>query len=89
MTLSEGARDAGNTDVYATCEGRMLRKDDELGSCGVRDVSRMRGGGKHKDNKGKAEKKEAASTKRLDQKCAGKPKSEQGPAIQQCNRPDD
>ena len=92
MTLSEAAWDAGNTDVYATCEGSMLRKDDGLGSCGVRDgstvqaVSMMRGGGKHKDNKGKAEKKQAASTNRLDQKCAGEPKSDQGPAIRECDK---
>ena len=51
-------------DVYATCEGRMLRKDDdELRSCGVSDgctiqvMSKMRGGGKHKGKTSKAEKK--------------------------------
>ena len=38
-------------DVYVTCEGRMLRKEEQLQSCGVRDgstiqvTSRMRGGG--------------------------------------------
>ena len=51
-------------DVNATCEGRMLRKDDELRSCGVSDgctiqvTSRMRGGGRHKDKKSKEEKKQ-------------------------------
>ena len=29
----------GKQDVYATCEGTVLRKDDELKSCGVRDGS--------------------------------------------------
>ena len=49
-------------DVYPTCEGRMLRKDDELRSCGVTGgcttqvTSRMRGGGRHKDKKNKSEK---------------------------------
>ena len=50
-------------DVYATCEGRMLRKDDELRSCGVSDgctiqvMSKMRGGGTHTVKTSKAEKK--------------------------------
>ena len=53
-------------DVYVMCEGRILGKSDELKSCGVRDgstvqvMSRMRGGGKHKDKKGKEEKKQVA-----------------------------
>ena len=40
----------GKQDVYVTCEGRMLREDDELKSYGVRGgstvqiVSRLRGG---------------------------------------------
>ena len=51
-------------DVYVMCDGRILRKSDKLKSCGVRDgstvqvMSRMQGGGKHKDNKGKEEKKQ-------------------------------
>ena len=53
-------------DVYVMCEGRILRKSEKLKSCGVRDgstvqvMSRMRGGGKHKDKKGKEEKKRVA-----------------------------
>ena len=53
----------GHWNVYATCEGRILRKDDDMESCGVRDgstvqvTSRMRGGGRHKVKKSKAEKK--------------------------------
>ena len=50
-------------DVYVTSGGRILKGSDKLKSCGVRDgstvqvMSRMRGGGKHKDKKGKEEKK--------------------------------
>ena len=53
-------------DVCATSGGRILRGSDKLKSCGVRDgsavqvISRMRGGGKHKDKKGKEEKKHVA-----------------------------
>ena len=67
-------------DVYATCEGKMLRKDDELKSCGVTDVcmiqvmSRMRGGGRHTDKRSKAEKEQATNTERPEQK------SDEGPA---------
>ena len=48
-------------DVYATSGGRILKGSDKLKSCEVRDgstvevTSRMRGGGKHKDKKGKEE----------------------------------
>ena len=62
----------GTQDVYATCEGTVLRKDDELYSCGSRDgstvqtVSMLRGGGKHKDKKNQSEKKQAKSPKRLE-----------------------
>ena len=50
-------------DVYVTSGGRILRRDEKLKSCEVTDgctvevTSRMRGGGKHKDKKGKEEKK--------------------------------
>ena len=49
------------------CEGKVLRRGEELRRCGVSEgnvvqvVSRMRGGGRHKDKKSKAEKKQAAS----------------------------
>ena len=82
----------GRQDVYATCEARMLRKDDELKSCGVRDgstvqiVKRTRGGGKLKDKKGQKERKQAASTKRREQKYAEGAKSDKGRAIQECDR---
>ena len=53
-------------DVYVTCEGKVLKKNENLKSCGGRDgstvqvTSRMRGGGKHKDKKCKGEKKQVA-----------------------------
>ena len=59
-------------DVYVTCGGRILRKDDKLKSCGVRDgstvqdMSRMRDEGKHKDKKSKEEKKRSASSVKLE-----------------------
>ena len=58
----------------------MLRKDDELKSCGVTDgctiqvMSRMRGGGRHKDKRSKAEKKRATNPEIPEQK------SDEGPA---------
>ena len=67
-----------------TCEGRVLRRSDELKSCKVSDrstvlvVRRTRGGGKHKDKKSKVEKKEIASSKRSEQR--------KGPAIQECDK---
>ena len=60
-------------DVVVTCEGRILRNGDMMKSCGVRDgstvqvTSRTRGGGKHKDKKGKEEKKWRASSVKLEQ----------------------
>ena len=59
-------------DVYVTSGGRILRKSDKLESCEVRDgstiqvMSRMRGGGKHKESK--EDKKIAASAKTPEQK---------------------
>ena len=57
------------SDVYMTCEGRVLRWGDELKSCGVDDgctvqtMNMMCGGGKHSNRKNKAEKKLTASPK--------------------------
>ena len=54
-------------DVYVTMHGRVLRRNEKLKSCGVTDgctiqvTSRLRGGGKHKDKKSKAEKKQVTS----------------------------
>ena len=64
----------------------MLRKDEQLKSCGVRDgstiqvTSRKRGGRKHKDKKSKAEKKQAASAKTPEQKFTEE-EGDRGPAI--------
>ena len=50
-------------DAYVTTQARVLRRNEKLESCGVTDgcmiqvTSRMRGGGRHKDNRNKAEKK--------------------------------
>ena len=65
-------------DVYVTSGGRILKGSDKLKSCEVRDgstvevTSRMRSGGKHKDKKSKAEKKQVMSQKAV---------SSEGPAI--------
>ena len=72
----------GDQDVYVTSGGRILRRSDKLKSCEVRDgstvevTSRMRGGGKHKDKKSKAEK-QATSVKTPEQKCDGESKSDE------------
>ena len=65
-------------DVYVTMHGRVLKRSERLKSCEVTDgctiqvMSRLRGGGKHKDKKSNAEKKQVMS-----QKAA----SNEGPAI--------
>ena len=56
-------------DAYAPMQGRVLRTSEELKSCGVTDgctmqvTSMLRGGGKHKDKKSEAEKRQVASAK--------------------------
>ena len=48
-------------DVYMTCEGRVIRRSDDLKGCGISDggtlqiTPRIRGG-RHKGKKNKAEK---------------------------------
>ena len=65
-------------DVYVTSGGRTLRRSDKLESCEVRDgstveiMSRMRGGGRHKDKKSKVEKKQGMKQE---------PLKNEGPAI--------
>ena len=65
-------------DVYVTMQGRVLRRNEKLKSCGVTDgcmiqvTSRMRGGGKHKDKKSKVEKKQGMKQE---------PQKNDGPAI--------
>ena len=72
--------------MYVTCEGRVIRRDDEMKTCGIRDGStvqlmcRMRSRGRHIDKTNTAEKKQAVSPKRS----ASKPKCDEGPAIQEC-----
>ena len=68
-------------DVYVTSGGRILKGSDKLKSGEVCDgstvevTSRMRGGGKHKDKKSKADK-QAANAKTPEQKCDGESKSD-------------
>ena len=70
-------RVSSKRDVYVTHEGRVLRRSEELRSCGVKDgtamqvATRVRGGRKHKDKKSKAEKKQAASPKKAEPLHAG------------------
>ena len=51
-------------DVYVTMHGKVLRRDEKLKSCEVTDgctiqvTSRLRGGGKHKDKRSKADTKQ-------------------------------
>ena len=79
-------------DVYVTMHGRVLKRGEKLKSCEVADgctiqvTSRLRGGGKHKDKRSKAEKNQAASTRTPEQKFAEEAKSVKGPATQECDR---
>ena len=74
-------------DVYVTSGGRILSRSDKLESCEVRDgstiqvMSRMRGGGKHKDKKSKVEKEQAASAKTPEQKFTDEEEGDKSPAI--------
>ena len=67
----------------------MLRRGEQLRRCGVIEegvvqvVSRMRGGGRHKDKKSKAEKRQAASQERLERNCDEEPDSDRSPATQE------
>ena len=49
-------------------------------------MSRMRGGGKHKDKKCKVEKKQAESGKTLEQKFVEEVRSDKGPAMRECDK---
>ena len=77
-------------DVYMTCEGRVLRWSDELRSSGVGDgctvqiMNMMRGGGKHRNKKNRAEKKPTASPENSEPKTIQKAepvKGQQEPKI--------
>ena len=85
-------------DVCVTVGGRVLRSSEELRSCGVRDgstvqvMSRLLGGGRHKDKKSRqTEKTQSASSRRSDPLPAPQqvkdtegPRSGKGPVIQEC-----
>ena len=71
-------------DVYVTMQGKVLRRNEKLKSCGVTDgctiqvTSRMRGGGRHKDKKSKFEKKQTTNPERPEQKRDGEARSGEG-----------
>ena len=73
-----------------TMQGKVLRRNEKLKSCGVTDgctiqvTSRMRGGGKHKDKKSKAEK-QATSAMTPEQKFTDGKEGDRGPATQECD----
>ena len=79
-------------DMYVTMHGRVLKRSKKLKSCEVTDgcvlqvMSRMRGGGKHKGKKSKAEKKQTASGKTLEPKFVEKVRSDKVPAIRECDK---
>ena len=62
-------------DAYVTTQGRVLRRNEKLESCGVTDgctiqvTSRMRRGGRHKDKRSKSDKKHTTKPERQEQKC--------------------
>ena len=62
-------------DACVTAQGRVLRRNEKLESCGVTDgctiqvTSSMRGGGRHKDKRRKSEKKQTTKPERQEQKC--------------------
>ena len=68
-------------DAYVTRQGKVLRTREKLKSCGVTDgctiqvMSRMRGGGKHKDKTKTSEKEHTASAKENEQKSVEEPKT--------------
>ena len=86
-------------DTHVTSGGRVLRGSDKLTSCGVSGwctiqvTSRMRGGGKHKDKKSKAEKRQAANRKKSEllqrqqeEKCEEEQKNDEGPVTQRVDK---
>ena len=79
-------------DVYVTMHRRVMKRGEKLKSyevadgCTIQVMSRLRGGGKHKDKRSKAEKNQAASTRTPEQKFAEEAKSVKGPATQECDR---
>ena len=78
-------------DAYVTMHGKVLKRSEKLKRCEVTDgctiqvTSRMRGGGKHKDKKSKAEKKQAASGKTPEQKFVEEVRSDKVAAIRECD----
>ena len=71
-------------DMYVTGGGRVLRRSDKLKSCGVsdgctiRDMSRMRRGGRHKDKKSKVDRRAITRSERSEQL--------EGDSIRECDK---
>ena len=82
-------------DAYVTMQGKVLRGNEKLKSCGVTDgcaiqvTSRMRGGGRHKDKKSKSEKKQTTNSERPEQKLEEELKKDKGLVIQECDNDTD
>ena len=79
-------------DAYVTMQGKVLKRHEKLKSCGVSDgctiqvTSRLRGGGRHKDRKSQKERKQAGKQEGPEQKTEEEPKSDKGPATQECDK---
>ena len=75
-------------DENMTCEGRVIRRSDDLKNCGiggstVQVTSKLRGGGKHKNKKSKAEKKQVTGQETVSDKGRAILESEKDEVIQQ------
>ena len=78
-------------DAYVTMQGKVLRGNEKLKSCGATDgctiqVSRMRGGGKHKDKKSQKERKREVKQELPEQKLEEELKRDKGSVIQECTQ---
>ena len=71
-------------DAYVTMQGKVLRGNEKLKSCGATDgctiqvTSRMRGGGKHKDKKSQKERKREMKQEGPEQKLEEELKKDKG-----------
>ena len=76
------ADECADNDVYLAFKGRVLGGSDAIGECGVEDGStvrvteRLRSGGKHKDKKSKAERKQVAGQESVRDMVPAIPESE-------------
>ena len=79
-------------DAYVTMRGRVLKRSEKGKSCEVTDgctiqvTSRLQGGEKQKDKKSRDEKKQAASTKKTEQKFEEETRNDEGPLVQKSDK---